>query len=54
MSVTQQDLLHDLQKPSFWKTLGIVDWIWAALVAGGSAYAFNRYHALMDAYEVGT
>ena len=53
MSVTQQDLLHDLEKPSFWKTLGGFDWIWAAMVAAGAVYAFNRYQSLMDVYEIG-
>jgi cytochrome c-type biogenesis protein CcsB len=53
MSVTQQDLLHDLQKPPFWKTLGGFDWLWAVLVMAGSGYAYSRYQALMDSYEVG-
>ncbi len=53
MSVTQQDLLHDLQKPPFWKTLGGFDWLWAVLVMAGSVYAYSRYQSLMDGYETG-
>ena len=53
MSATQQDLLHDLQKPPFWKTLGVFDWLWAVLVMAGSVYAYSRYRSLMDSYEIG-
>ena len=30
-----------------------LDWVFAALVMLGGAYAFSRYHASMDAYEKG-
>jgi cytochrome c-type biogenesis protein CcsB len=53
MSATQQDLLHDLQKPPYWKTLGVFDWLWAVLVMAGCAYAYSRYQSLMDHYEAG-
>ncbi len=53
MSVTQQELLHGLERPSFRKQLTLVDWLWAVLVAAGSGYAWSRYHTLMDDYETG-
>ena len=52
MAVTEQDLLQDLQKPPYWKTLGGLDWLWALLVLAGTAYAYADYRALMDGYEV--
>ena len=53
MSVTQKELLQGLEKPSFWKKLTAIDWIWAILVMAGTGYAWSRYQALMDEYEVG-
>jgi len=53
MSVTQQELLQGLEKPSFWKQLTAIDWLWAVLVMAGTGYAWFRYHALMDDYEIG-
>ena len=52
MSVTEQHLLDDWQRPSLWRRLSAFDWIWAALVAAGALYAHARYHGLMDTYEV--
>ncbi|MFK5913398.1 MAG: c-type cytochrome biogenesis protein CcsB [Woeseiaceae bacterium] len=40
-------------KPSFFKQLNIMDWVFAALLAIGSVYAFQKYSNLMDVYEVG-
>ncbi|MDP2256362.1 MAG: c-type cytochrome biogenesis protein CcsB, partial [Polaromonas sp.] len=31
----------------------VLDWVFAALVAGGFLYAFMRYSAYMDVYEKG-
>lgn len=53
MSATQQDLMHGFAKPPFWKTLNWFDWLWAALMVAGGAYAYRGYAHLMDAYEVG-
>ena len=33
--------------------LGLLDWVMAVLVAGGAAYALQRYGASMDGYETG-
>jgi cytochrome c-type biogenesis protein CcsB len=40
-------------RPSFFKQLNIVDWIFAVLLAAGSAYAYQKYSGLMDIFEVG-
>lgn len=52
MSVTQQQMMQGFEKPSFWKTLGWFDWVWAALVVAGSIYAYRNFPHLMDAYEI--
>ncbi|MFP5345135.1 MAG: c-type cytochrome biogenesis protein CcsB [Gammaproteobacteria bacterium] len=53
MSASQETLIKDFGKPSFWSALTLFDWLWAALVAGGAAYVLYRYGAVMDAYETG-
>lgn len=40
-------------RPSFIKSLGWFDWLYALLLAGGSIYAFQLYGDYMDAYEKG-
>ena len=39
------------QAPGYFKRLGLLDWIYAAVLLGGALFALNRYGAYMDAYE---
>ena len=49
-----QDSMHDeFKRTAFIKTLGIYDWLFAAITLYGSYYAWGEYKHLMDAYEVG-
>ena len=41
------------QPDPYIKRLSWFDWLYALLLVAGSAYAFNRYGAYMDAYEKG-
>ncbi len=43
----------DLGRPGLVGRRSPADWLFAALVAGGAAYAFRRYGAAMDGYEKG-
>ncbi len=43
----------DLGRHSLVSRRGPLDWLFAALVIGGAAYAFRRYGAAMDGYEKG-
>lgn len=52
MSAPHEFLADEIQ-PSFFKQLNILDWIFAALLAAGSVFAYQKYSGLMDAYEVG-
>lgn len=52
MSVPNEFMADEIQ-PSFFKQLNILDWIFAALLAAGSVFAYQKYSSLMDAYEVG-
>lgn len=38
-------------RPSFLKTLSWFDWLYFAVLAGGTAYAYARFGAYMDGYE---
>jgi len=40
-----------LDERSFLRRLGIFDWLFAALVAGGAGFALSRYHAYMNYYD---
>ncbi|WP_116138049.1 c-type cytochrome biogenesis protein CcsB [Trinickia diaoshuihuensis] len=40
-----------LDERSFLRRLGIIDWVFAALVAGGAGFALSRYHAYMNYYD---
>ena len=40
----------NLGRPSLWSRRTLADWLFAALVVGGAAYAFRRYGAAMDGY----
>lgn len=53
MSVTQEYLQNEFDKPSLLKRLGAYDWIWALLVVAGSIVAYKEYSSFMDNYEVG-
>ncbi|WP_298611864.1 c-type cytochrome biogenesis protein CcsB [uncultured Thiothrix sp.] len=53
MSVTQEAMHALMDKPSLWQRLKPMDWIWAALVLAGTAYAYLLYSGAMDAYEQG-
>ena len=44
---------HSYQRPSFFRSLGWFDWVYAALLAVGSGYAFQLYGDHMDVYEKG-
>lgn len=45
--------LGALQRPSYFRRLGLFDWLFAVLLALGAGYAFSRYGAYMDGYERG-
>lgn len=53
MSVTNEAMHEDFQRPSFFKTLRVFDWVFAALLVAGSVFAYQKYAYLMDIYEVG-
>ncbi|MDR9436701.1 MAG: c-type cytochrome biogenesis protein CcsB [Thiohalophilus sp.] len=53
MAVTKEQFNKDFGKESFFKQLSLFDWIWAAALLFGAGYAWNKYSALMDNYEVG-
>jgi cytochrome c-type biogenesis protein CcsB len=53
MSVTQEYLESEFNKPSLLKRLSLFDWLWALLTLAGSIIAYNQYSSLMDSYEVG-
>jgi len=53
MSVTQEYLQNEFDKPSLIKRLGLYDWVWALVVVAGSIVAYNKYSSLMDTFEVG-
>jgi cytochrome c-type biogenesis protein CcsB len=40
-----------LGRPGFMARRSLADWLFAALIAGGGAYAFQRYRGSMDGYE---
>jgi cytochrome c-type biogenesis protein CcsB len=49
MEITQNQSYT--QAPGYFKRLGILDWLFAALLLGGALYALNRFGAYMDIYE---
>ena len=51
MDITENQTYTDT--PSLLKTLSLFDWVFAALLAGGALFAFNRYGIFMDVYEKG-
>lgn len=52
MSATEDSIQEELKRESFFKTLSVFDWIFAALVLAGAVYSYQRYNYLMDGYEV--
>lgn len=46
-------LPHSVQQASYFQLRTAYDWLWGLIVLAGAAYVLARYHALMDAYEVG-
>ena len=53
MSVPQEAMHALMERPSFWQRLNLTDWLWAALVLVGTAFAYLTYSSYMDAYEQG-
>ena len=39
------------QAPGYFRRLGALDWLFAAMLLGGALFALNRYGAYMDIYE---
>src|SRR5665647_2149401 len=39
------------QEPGYFRRLGALDWLFAAVLLGGALFALNRYGAYMDYYE---
>jgi cytochrome c-type biogenesis protein CcsB len=39
------------QSPGYFRRLGALDWLFAAVLLGGALFALNRYGAYMDYYE---
>jgi cytochrome c-type biogenesis protein CcsB len=52
MSVSQDAMLSSFNKPPFFKSLSLFDWVWAALMLGGAGFVYYRYGAVMDVYEI--
>lgn len=53
MSVSN-DVMEDLENPSFLHRLKAVDWAWALLVVAGAVAAYLRFHAGLGVYEEAT
>lgn len=52
MSVTQNEMSRRYRRETLWNSLGVTDWLWAALVLLGAGWVFYTYGAVMDIYEV--
>ncbi|MBD3670298.1 MAG: c-type cytochrome biogenesis protein CcsB [Gammaproteobacteria bacterium] len=53
MSMTEDSMRELMERPPFYKTLTLRDWLWAVVVVAASIFAHVKYASLMDAYEVG-
>jgi len=53
MAVTEQEMFDSMVPRPFLSTLGVLDWIWAAVLLAGTVYVQQMYVGLMDAYEIG-
>jgi len=51
MDITENQAYTDA--PGFFKSLSVLDWIYAAILTGGSLFALSRYGMYMDVYEEG-
>ena len=51
MNTTTAPKTIALGRPGFLARRSLADWLFAALIAGGAAYAFQRYKGSMDGYE---
>jgi cytochrome c-type biogenesis protein CcsB len=51
MNTTTAPKTLSLGRPSFLARRSAADWLFALLIAGGAAYAFQRYRGSMDGYE---
>ncbi|MFT5644641.1 MAG: cytochrome c-type biogenesis protein CcsB [Janthinobacterium sp.] len=49
MELTQRQIYT--QRPGFFKSLTVIDWLYGAMLLAGSLFALNRYGAHMDIYE---
>jgi cytochrome c-type biogenesis protein CcsB len=52
MSITRDEFEHQFEQRSFFRRLGLFDWLFAAAVMAGAGYAYARYASIMDVYEV--
>ena len=52
MNLSADQWQEQLHTPPFWKRLRLRDWLWAAALAAGAAYAYAHYAAHMDGYEM--
>jgi len=52
MSVTIEQMNERLQRRPLWARLTYVDWLWVVALLVGVGFAYARYSALMDGYEV--
>ncbi len=53
MAVTKEQLNQDFGRESYFRRLTLIDWLWAVVLLFGAGYAWNKYAALMNTYEVG-
>lgn len=53
MSMTQDSMRELMERPPFFKTLTVRDWVWAAIVLFSAIFAHSKYASLMNVYEVG-
>ncbi|WP_317203212.1 c-type cytochrome biogenesis protein CcsB [Janthinobacterium sp.] len=51
MELTQKQIYTEA--PGFFKSLGLFDWLFGALLLAGSLFGLSRYGAYMDIYEKG-
>jgi len=53
MAVTEQEMFNTMAPRPFIKTLGVFDWVWAALFLAATVFVQQMYADFMDGYEVG-
>jgi len=52
MSVSSEYLQESLGKDSFFKRLGVYDWLWAAVVVAGALFAHYHYAGMLKGYNL--